>query len=107
MLAVPTRRNILEILADKGQLTATAIGDKFNISHPAISQHLKILREANLVTMQKHTQKRIYQINPLGLEELEHWTKHIAALWHKRFNALEELLIRQQAEEKINHPRSH
>lgn len=96
-LAEPTRRSILEMLASNGQLSATAISRKFRVSAPAISQHLKILREARLVRMEKHAQQRIYAINPEAMNELEEWARKIGAEWDKRFDALEKLA---QAEER-------
>ena len=96
-LAEPTRRSILEMLASNGQLSATAISRKFRVSPPAISQHLKVLREARLVCMEKRAQQRIYAINPDALDELEEWARKMAAQWDKRFDALEKLA---QAEEQ-------
>ena len=61
-LAVPTRRNIIEMLASRGRLSATDIYDKFNASPPAISQHLKVLREVNLVQVEKQGQQRIHHL---------------------------------------------
>ena len=91
-LAEPTRRSIIEMLARRGQLSATAIYDKFHISLPAISQHLRILREAKLVQMEKRGQQHIYQLNPDALLELEEWARHVAQLWNQRFDALDEVL---------------
>ena len=96
-LAEPTRRNIIEMLARRGQLSATAIYDKFHLSPPAISQHLRVLREAKLVQMEKRGQQRIYQLNPDAMLELEEWARHMAQLWNQRFDALDEAL---QAEKK-------
>ena len=90
-LAEPTRRRIVEMLAAQGQLSATAISRKFRVSPPAISQHLKVLREARLVCMEKRAQQRIYAINPDALVELEEWARKMAAQWDKRFDALEKL----------------
>ena len=61
-LADPTRRSILELLAKKGPLPATAICERFQVSPQAISQHLKVLREAHLVQMEKRAQKRLYRV---------------------------------------------
>jgi DNA-binding transcriptional ArsR family regulator len=91
-LADPTRRKILELLASQGQLTASEIYNKFAVSPPAISQHLKVLREAKLVKMEKRAQQRIYQINPAAMLELEDWSKQLAQLWNQRFDALDELI---------------
>jgi len=91
-LAEPTRRTILEMLARNGPLSATEIYDQFPVSPPAISQHLKILREANLVQMEKRAQQRIYQLNPAAMHELEGWAGQMVQLWNQRFDALDRLL---------------
>lgn len=91
-LSDPTRRKILELLASQGQMTATQIVSNFTVSPPAISQHLKVLRQANLVKMEKHAQQRLYQINPQAMLELEDWSKNLAQLWNKRLDVLDELL---------------
>lgn len=96
-LADPTRRLILEMLARSGQLSATEISDQFQVSPSAISQHLKALREANLVLMEKRAQQRIYQINRETVVELEAWAKQLAQQWDERFEALDEVL---EAEKK-------
>jgi len=96
-LSDPTRRTILEMLAKNGSLSATDICAKFPISHPAISQHLKVLRETKLVLMEKRAQQRLYKINPYAMLELEGWTKHMTQLWNQRFDALDTVL---EAEKK-------
>ena len=73
-LADPTRRIIIEMIARRGEMTATDISDNFTVSAPAISQHLKVLKETNLVHMEKRAQKRVYSINLKGIRELENWT---------------------------------
>ena len=98
-LAEPTRRKILEMLASRGELSATEIYDKFQVSHSAISQHLKVLREANLVHMEKRAQQHIYRINPNAVLALEDWAKHLTELWSQRFEALDALL--QAEKEKL------
>ena len=98
-IAQPTRRSILEMLAEGGQLPASDIARRFRLSPPAISQHLKILREARLVRMHKHRQQRIYQVNPEAVQQVEEWAKGVEALWKDRFRRLEALL---QEEETAN-----
>ncbi len=73
-------------------MSATAIADRFRISAPAISQHLKILREARLVAMEKRKQQRIYQLNPQGMSEVEGWAQTMAERWQARYRALDEIL---------------
>jgi uncharacterized protein YndB with AHSA1/START domain len=72
-LAEPTRRKIIEILLRHGQLSATEIYDQFPVSRPAISQHLQVLRQANLVHVEKRGQQRIYRVNSQAMRELELW----------------------------------
>jgi DNA-binding transcriptional ArsR family regulator len=91
-LADPTRRKILELLARKGELSAAEIGAHFPISAPAISQHLKVLREAQLVTVEKRAQRRIYRVNPAPLHTLEDWARQMTQVWNQRFDALDRLL---------------
>jgi DNA-binding transcriptional ArsR family regulator len=94
-LADPTRRNIIEMLASHGQLSATEICDKFSVSPQAISQHLKILRETNFVRVEKRAQQRIYQINPYAMVEVEEWAKQYRQIWSERFEDLDKVLKAQ------------
>lgn len=94
-LADPTRRTILELLAQKNELPATDIYNTFQVSHPAISQHLKVLRDAELVTVKKKSQQRIYKINPKKLSELEKWVKRLELDWEKRLDRLDAVLRKE------------
>lgn len=91
-LAEPTRRDIVELLAQNGRLAASDISKKFRVSAPAISQHLKVLRDTKIVTVQKQAQRRIYQINPDKMHELETWVRKLTQLWDERFEALDKVL---------------
>lgn len=91
-LAEPTRRSIVEMLASDGELSATDISDRFSSSPPAISQHLKVLREAKLVRVEKRSRQRIYHINPLAMKELELWAQQTTALWNMRLEKLDKVL---------------
>jgi DNA-binding transcriptional ArsR family regulator len=91
-LSDPTRRQIVELLSQRGQLSATEIAGQFPVSPQAISQHLKILREAGLVQVEKRAQQRIYRVNPQAMLELEDWARRLRQLWSQRFDALEEVL---------------
>lgn len=99
-IAQPTRRSILEMLAEGGQLTASDIAQRFRLTPPAISQHLKILREAHLVRMQKHKQQRIYGINPEAVHDVEDWARQMTELWEQRFDALERLLKEEETQQR-------
>ena len=91
-IADPTRRNIVELLANNGTMSATEICDNFTITHPAVSQHLKVLREAELVRLERDAQRHLYSLNPAAIRELEGWVARLTALWSARFERLDELL---------------
>ena len=98
-LSDPTRRAILELLAQHGELPASEIAGHFPMSAPAISQHLKVLREANVVTMEKRAQQRIYRINPQAVQEVENWAGRMKQLWQRRFDVLDDLLREELAKQ--------
>jgi DNA-binding transcriptional ArsR family regulator len=91
-LADPTRFRIVEMLATHGRMPASQISKRFSVSAPAISQHLKVLKEAKLVSVEAQAQQRIYMLNPEGISETEQWLNHMRCLWEERFDRLEELL---------------
>src|SRR6476619_369358 len=91
-LAEPTRRDIIQMLASRGSLPSSAIAQKFRSTPSAISQHLKILREARLVKVEKKAQQRIYSVDPASIAQVEAWIKDIQKNWDERFNRLDKLL---------------
>ena len=91
-LAEPTRRTILERLAANGNMSATDIYRGFKASPPAISQHLKVLREAKLVRVEKRKQQRIYYINPEPMREIEKWIQQFAARVEDQYQRLDKIL---------------
>ncbi|HUD10208.1 MAG TPA: metalloregulator ArsR/SmtB family transcription factor [Candidatus Saccharimonadales bacterium] len=99
-LAEPKRRSIIELLANQGQLSASAISQTFHVSSSAISQHLKVLRETKFVLMEKHAQQRMYQLNPEMILEVEAWAKQTTQLWNGRFDALDVVLDAEKNKSK-------
>ncbi len=91
-LADPTRRTILELLASSGELSATALYEHFPVSPQAVSQHLKVLREAHLVEMEKRAQQHVYRLNPQTLSQFEAWVQQMKQRWEERFAALDTVL---------------
>jgi len=91
-LADPTRRNIVELLATSGELSATAIYEHFSVSPQAVSQHLKVLREAKVVEMEKRAQKHVYRLNLQTLSQFEAWVQQTKQRWSERFDALDAVL---------------
>ena len=97
-IADPTRRRIVELLAVR-ERTAGELVAEFDLSAPAISQHLNVLREAGLVTTRADGQSRVQALNPRGLGELEDWLEKTRAIWSRRLDALEREL---RAEDEAN-----
>lgn len=90
-LADPTRRRIVECLA-QGPMASGEIARQFAITAPAISQHLKALHSAKIVRVRAQAQRRIYEIDPQGIEELERWIGELKRFWGDRFDRLEQAL---------------
>lgn len=93
-LADPTRQRIVEMLAAK-ELAMGEIASKFDMSPPAVSQHLKVLRDARLVRVRADAQRRLYSLNKDGFEEMDEWLKRIRSFWNRRLDALEKILREQ------------
>lgn len=87
-LADPTRRTIVEMLA-RGPLTAGDIARRFASSPSAVSQHLRVLRDARLVRVRASGQQRIYELDADGLAEIEEWLDGIGPAWYKRLEVIE------------------
>ncbi|MCW5676644.1 MAG: winged helix-turn-helix transcriptional regulator [Xanthobacteraceae bacterium] len=90
-LSDPTRREIVEMLAGR-ELPAGTIASRFDISAPAISQHLKVLKDAKLVTVRADAQRRLYSLNRDGFEEMDEWLSRIRRYWIKNLDTLEKIL---------------
>ena len=92
VLADHTRRRIVELLAT-GDMAAGDIHSHFHVTGPAVSQHLKVLRDAKLVRVKVDAQRRVYSLDPRGLDELEGWLAGIRKFWNQRLDALERALL--------------
>lgn len=90
-LAVPTRRRIVENLA-RGPMSSGETARQFDVTAPAISQHLKALQSAKLVRVRAEAQRRIYELDQDGICELEKWIGDLRAFWDIRFDALDAAL---------------
>jgi len=90
-LADPTRRQIIESLA-AGETSFGTLADKFEMSRPAVSQHLKVLRDAGIVTSRADAQRRIYRLSDDGLCEVDAWLGKVQKYWSQRLDKLEQVL---------------
>ncbi|ONI85351.1 transcriptional regulator [Actinosynnema sp. ALI-1.44] len=86
-LADPTRRRLLELVAD-GEHTAGELAAEFVVSRPAISRHLRVLREAGLVACRTEAQRRLYRLDPAPLAEAGAWLERTRSNWASRLDAL-------------------
>ena len=105
-LADPTRRQIIELLSERDHL-AGELAARFPVSGPAISKHLRVLREAGLCTYRQHAQQRIYRLKPEALAEADQWMQQRLELWRGRLDALGEQLDSMRLEEEIDHGEHH
>jgi DNA-binding transcriptional ArsR family regulator len=91
VLGDPVRRRILELLAD-GELTAGAIGTtiqaEFDISQPAVSQHLKVLRDNGFTSVRPDGQRRLYAVNGQALRDVDDWLAGFRRFWTPHLDAL-------------------
>ena len=93
-LADPTRRQIIQSLAS-GETAFGDIAEQFEMSRPAVSQHLKVLREAGLVAVRRDAQRRIYRVEASGLREVDEWLEQVRRFWDGRLDDLERVLQEQ------------
>lgn len=94
VLAEPNRRRILEELQD-GELTVTEVVGRLEISQSAVSKHLKVLREAGLVTVRVDKQRRRYRLRAEALAEVDAWIGQFRPFWNERLDALERYLDKE------------
>jgi DNA-binding transcriptional ArsR family regulator len=87
-LGDPTRQRIVEMLAAR-ELSAGEIARRFDMTAPAVSQHLRLLREAGLIQVRRDAQRRIYALDPAGLAELDAWLARFRRFWSARLDAIE------------------
>jgi DNA-binding transcriptional ArsR family regulator len=91
VLAEPNRRRILELLRDQERPVGDLVGE-LKISQPAVSKHLRILREAGLVEMRSDAQRRLYRVRSEPLREMFEWLKPYRRLWESSLDKLEKRL---------------
>jgi DNA-binding transcriptional ArsR family regulator len=88
VLAEPTRRRILDLLLD-GERAVGDLVKRLKLSQPGVSKHLRVLRDAGLVSVRIEAQRRIYGIRPEPLAEVAEWLEPYRKLWSERLDALE------------------
>ena len=92
-LADPTRRELVALLA-RGELAAGELAARFPVSRPAVSRHLRVLREAGLVRSRVAGRRRLYALDPRPLRELDDWLEPYRDLWARQLDALDTEIAR-------------
>jgi len=104
VLGDPVRRRILELLAE-GELTSgaicAAVQREFGISQPAVSQHLRVLRDGGLATVRPEGARRLYMVNSVPLQELDAWLDRFRRFWAPHLEALATELARGRRERRL------
>lgn len=99
VLAEPSRRRILDALRD-GERPVNALVADLRLSQPAVSKHLRVLRDAGLVDVRPDGQRRLYRLRPEPLMELDAWLEPYRQLWHTSLDKLERHLTQPPPERK-------
>ena len=97
VLAEPTRRRILDLLLEQPHAVGELV-DQLGISQPGASKHLRVLREAGLVSVRRDAQRRWYELRPAPLAEIDEWLAPYRRLWADRLDALERHLDERKDE---------
>ena len=91
LLADPTRRRVLDELRT-GERSVGELVERLQMSQPAVSKQLRVLREAGLASVRADAQRRIYRLEPGGLREVDEWLAPFRAFWEDRLDAMERTL---------------
>jgi DNA-binding transcriptional ArsR family regulator len=99
ILGDPVRRRILELIADgersAGEITGV-VQAEFGITQPAVSQHLRVLRDAGFATVRPEGTRRLYAVDPAPLREVDEWMERYRRYWNEGFDSLEAQLAAMQ-----------
>jgi DNA-binding transcriptional ArsR family regulator len=98
-IADPTRRAIIVLIAAQA-LTPNAIAEQFNTSRQAVSKHLKILTECELVSQNQKGREIYYQLHVEKMKEIDKWLEQFRKIWEKRFDQLDTILAKLKSEKK-------
>jgi DNA-binding transcriptional ArsR family regulator len=109
VLGDPVRRRILELLAT-GEHASGAVTEiiraEFGITQPAVSQHLRVLRDAGFATVRPEGARRLYAVNPEPLRDVDAWLDHFRAFWTPHLDALDTEIARGRRQRRLTDERS-
>jgi DNA-binding transcriptional ArsR family regulator len=105
VLGDPVRRRILELLADgersAGEVTAV-VKEEFGISQPAVSQHLRVLRDSGFTSVRAEGTRRLYAVDPAPLQEVDQWLDRFRRFWTQHLDALATELARGKRQRRAS-----
>lgn len=90
-IADPTRRAILTLIAIQA-LTPNAMAEKFDMSRQAVSKHIKVLQDCELITPEQSGREIYYHFNPKKMQDLDKWLNQFRKMWETQFNQLDKVL---------------
>jgi DNA-binding transcriptional ArsR family regulator len=96
VLVEPNRRRILDLLR-KDELAVGELVARLRMSQPAVSKHLRVLREAGVVSVRIDAQRRQYRLNPGPLAEVDRWLEPFRRFWASKLDTLEEQLAKEES----------
>lgn len=97
-IADPTRREIINLIAHRS-MNLNSVAEKFDVSRPAISKHIKILTECGLVTIKQLGRERYCEARLEGLNQVSAWIEQYKVFWNKKLDALETFLSKENSEQ--------
>ena len=100
-IADPTRRAILVLIAAQA-MTPNALAEEFDTTRQAVSKHIKVLTECQLLEQKKVGREIYYHFNPTKMKEVDHWLQQFKRLWEDRFNQLDDVLNNLKSKEDEN-----
>jgi DNA-binding transcriptional ArsR family regulator len=110
VLGDPVRRRILELLASgeraSGDITAV-VREEFGISQPAVSQHLRVLRESGFASVRAEGTRRLYAVEAEPLREVDAWLERFRGFWEQRLDALGTELARGKRQRRLSQGQGH
>jgi len=98
-IADPTRRAILTLIALQA-LTPNAMAEKFDMSRQAVSKHIKVLQECELIKPEQSGREIYYHFNPTKMKEFDKWLTQLRKIWETRFNQLDQVLSTLKKQKK-------
>ena len=98
-IADPTRRAILALIAFQA-LTPNAMAEKFDMSRQAVSKHIKVLQECELIRPEPSGREIYYHFNPKKIQEIDNWLSKLRKMWETQFNQLDNVLLTLKNQKK-------